>query len=116
MNCLPGAGWIPAQVDRVRIADPRSPGRSVSVNRVIVQKGEQRQMALYWYQSRGNVVASEYASKMHLFFGALRTGRTDAALVRIMRPIEEGAGSDPDDDIAQFASALLPLLGRHVPD
>ena len=116
MNCLPGAGWVPSHSDRVQFADARSPGQTVNVNRVIVQKGEQRQLALYWYQSRGSVVASEYASKMHLFVGALRTGRTDAALVRIMSPIADSTEPGANSDAVHFASALLPLLGRYIPD
>ena len=34
--------------------------RSIDVNRVLIQKGEDRQLVLYWYQSHGRVVASEY--------------------------------------------------------
>ena len=52
LNCLPGAGWIP--VDRRRTLvdvdaapfDEASPrGRRIEVNRVLIQKGEARQLA-----------------------------------------------------------------------
>jgi EpsI family protein len=116
MNCLPGAGWQPVHSGRVQIADRRSAGGTVVVNRVLVENGEQRQLALYWYQSQGRVIASDYSSKAHLFLGALRTGRSDAALVRVMSPITKSGESAAQGDAEQFAVALLPLLARYIPD
>ncbi len=116
MNCLPGAGWEPVSSDRVRMTDPRSPGSTVSVNRVLVQKGEQRQLALYRYQSMGRIVASEYTSKALLFLGALRTGRSDAALIRVMGPVTDAGDSAAQSSAEEFSAALVPLLGRHIPE
>ena len=42
---------------------------------------------LYWYQSHGRIVASEYWGKFYLVYDALRLNRTDAALVRITVPV-----------------------------
>lgn len=116
MNCLPGAGWLPVYTDRVRINDSRGPAATATVNRVVVQKGEVRQLVFYWYQSMGRIVASEYASKAQLFVGALRTGRSDAALVRIMGPVTDAGESAAQTAAEQFTSALLPLLRRHIPE
>ena len=94
MNCLPGAGWQPVLTERLPLnatsnASPgHGEGATVTVNKVLIQKGEDRQLVLYWYQSHGRVVASEYAAKAWLFVDAMRTGRTDAGLVRIVVPID----------------------------
>lgn len=115
MNCLPGAGWIPGRTDRVQIHDRRDEGRLVTINSVTVRKGDEQQIALYWYQSQGRVVASEYTSKAYLFLDALRTARTDAALVRVMSPVT-GAGEHKALEAAQrFAGDLLPVLDRYIP-
>jgi EpsI family protein len=115
LNCLPGAGWTVTKNERITIRDSRSPAGRVVVNRLIVEKGEQRQAALYWYQSRGAVIASEYESKARLFLSAVRSGRSDAALVRIMWPVMDNA-PEASAEAAEFASELLPALGRHVPE
>ncbi len=47
------------------IANADGHGRDIIVNRYIVQKGLERQLVLYWYQSHGRVVASEYWSKAY---------------------------------------------------
>jgi EpsI family protein len=119
MNCLPGAGWEPLSFHRMAIRDGRpspDPAGEVIVNNVLIQKGEQRQVVLYWYQSHGRVVASEYVSKAYLFFDALRESRTDAALVRLVTPVGDAGPRAAELLAQQFAVALLPLLDPHIPN
>jgi EpsI family protein len=113
MSCLPGAGWIPVRADRV---DVTSGGRTATVNRVLVQKGEEQQLALYWYQSQGRIVASEYMGKAYLFLDAIRSGRTDAGLVRIMSPVSAGQEAAAQQAAVTFAGALLPTLDPYLPN
>ena len=115
MNCLPGAGWQPVTTD---IASIRVDGRAdpLQVNRVIIQKGLDRQVALYWYQSHGRVIASEYWSKIFMVYDAVRLNRSDAALVRVISPLGDGDdGSRATEDAAAFIRSLWPSLERHLP-
>ena len=41
-------------------------------------------LVLYWYQSHGRVIASEYWGKIYMVTDAIRLNRTDAALVRVL--------------------------------
>ena len=84
-NCLPGAGWEPVSVGELAL--PLKDGSQVLVNQYIVENGLQRQLVLYWYQSHGRVIASEYRGKAYMVLDALRLNRTDAALVRVSTPI-----------------------------
>jgi EpsI family protein len=73
---------------------------------------------LYWYQSHGRTVASEYWSKFYLIGDAVRLNRTDAALVRVIMPIDPRAGDG--EDVAErhasdFVRALFPLLPDYLP-
>ena len=110
-NCLPGAGWQPAETGRLTI----DAGTPTEVNRWIIQKGDERQLVLYWYQSHGRIVASEYASKVHLVLDAIRLNRTDAALVRIIQPIGDGSVEAAEAAAVEFARSLMPQLQRFVP-
>src|SRR5262249_51646067 len=63
LNCLPGAGWNPLDRSHLRVdvsPEPSAPSRSIEVNRIVIQKGMDRQMVLYWYQAHGRIIASEY--------------------------------------------------------
>jgi EpsI family protein len=116
MNCLPGAGWQPVDTGRTTIAVS---GRSspIEVNHVVIQKGLDRQVALYWYQSHGRIVASEYESKLFMVYDAVRLNRSDAALVRVISPIQPSDNGDQTaaERARAFVQALFPALEGHLP-
>jgi EpsI family protein len=117
MNCLPGAGWLPIRSERLTVAYNGS--QTATVNKVIIQKGESQQVVLYWYQSHGRTVASEYTAKALLFMDAVRTARTDAALVRVIVPVRsdvEHGAHDAQVGAAGLAESLFPLLSRFIPE
>jgi len=117
MNCLPGAGWLPVK-SGLAVLPVRTPGQAVVVNRYLIQKGLDKQVVLYWYQSHGRLVASEYWSKVYLVLDSMRLNRTDAALVRVMATVDE---SRPDGEAAaeqaalDFAATMYPFLSSHLP-
>ena len=120
LNCLPGAGWVPIEQTRTIVPVQNRAGgpvRNIEVNRFVIEKGLDRQVVYYWYQSRDRVVASEYWGKIYTVMDAIRYNRTDAALVRVTVPVglrgesrerAERAGLD-------FVQALFPLLSNHLP-
>ncbi len=112
LNCLPGAGWQPTSLSRV----PLSAASSAVVNRVIVQKGETRQIVYYWYQSRGRVEASEYWSKFYLVSDAVTSSRGDTALVRVIAPLaaSDAAGAAASERARQFAATVRTSLDSLV--
>ncbi len=112
-QCLPGNGWSILRSDRVRLDAAAGEG-GVGVNRVLVSKGEDRQLVLYWYQERGRVVASEYWGKAYLVWDSMTRRRTDGALVRISLPVlasEDAA----DRQLAEFSRDVVPLLTEFLP-
>ena len=118
LNCLPGAGWEPVAGGRLQIANADGRGRDITVNRFVVQKGLERQLVLYWYQSRGRVVASEYTSKLYLIHDAIRLNRTDGSMVRVIAPIKIGAadnGASAERLAEDFVRVIFPLLHAYLP-
>ena len=115
LNCLPGAGWEPVSQDRLMIPSIGA-GEGIEVNRYVVQKGLERQMVLYWYQSHGRVVASEYTSRLLLISDALRMNRTDGSMVRVIAPIpHEADGTEAEKLAVTFIRQLFPLLAGYLP-
>lgn len=120
LNCLPGAGWQPVRQDRAtfEVTDSSGTSRPVTVNQFIIEKGLERQMVLYWYQSHGRVIASEYTSKIYLVYDAMRLNRTDAAMVRVVTPLAGAAAADEHDAAArltEFVQHLFPQLSALLP-
>jgi EpsI family protein len=103
---------------RLTIANADGQGRDITVNRFVVQKGLERQLVLYWYQSHGRVVASEYTSKLYLIHDAIRLNRTDGSMVRVIAPIKVGAtdnGASAERVAEEFVRAMFPLLPGYLP-
>ena len=127
LNCLPGAGWQPIAREALALTlGPTSgPGldepkfRSITINDMVIQKGPERQIVLYWYQGHGRIIASEYMVKIYSVLDAIRTNRTDGALVRIISPVvgqDEAALRRARDLAADLSRAVVPLLGHYLPD
>ncbi len=85
-----------------------------TVNLYIIQKGLEKQIVLYWYQSHGRIIASEYWGKIYMVVDAIRLNRTDSALVRVSTPIgnDEAAARQK---LIVFANQVLPRLDEAIP-
>ena len=113
-NCLPGAGWAPLEHSIQKLSAPG--GQNIFVNRYLIAKGLDRDLVLYWYQSHGRAVASEYWAKIYLVADSIRSGRSDGSLIRIITPV----GRSEDVQAAEtrataFAESILPLLDQYIP-
>lgn len=115
-NCLPGAGWLPVATSHLAI-DVAGREEPVTVNRLLIQKGADRQVVLYWYQSHGRVVASDYSSKAWLVYDAVRLHRSDGAMVRVISPVLPSDESDAaaEQRAVAFVKAAFPQLDRLLP-
>ena len=116
LNCLPGAGWLPVVKERAAI---QVPGRAapIVVNRFVIRKGADRQVVLYWYQSQGRVIASEYWSKFYMVYDAVRSHRSEAALVRVISPVlpSEDSTAAAERRVTEFVQALFAPLEAYLP-
>lgn len=113
-NCLPGAGWIWTVSDQVPVTIPET-NATIVVNRYIVQKGDQKSLSMYWYQSRDRVVASEYKAKIYVVVDALRLNRTDTAIVRVDVPITNGDNEAATQLAADFVRSFFTTLRGFLP-
>ncbi len=115
-HCLPGAGWTFLSSGVTEFSDRT--GKSYRVGDYIISDGRAKQEVLYWYQSHGRSIASDYAAKLYMLTDSIRMGRTDAALVRLITPIEP---NDPDgtrahNRLLNFTKNVTPLLPAYVPN
>jgi EpsI family protein len=119
LNCLPGAGWQPLELGHTTVAVSGLAGNDaptpIEINRVVIGKGFDRELVLYWYQSHRRVVASEYWGKIYTVLDSVRYHRTDAALVRVITSMDTVGTETPDERATKFVQALFPRLVGHLP-
>ncbi|MEO8634303.1 MAG: exosortase C-terminal domain/associated protein EpsI [Gemmatimonadales bacterium] len=103
-NCLPGSGWEALQQSQIPLSTALG---SVTVNRYILQKKDQRALVLYWYQGRGRIAAGEYQVKWELLRDAALRGRTEEALVRVVVHMPAGTSESDANAKAELTAAAL---------
>lgn len=114
-NCMPGSGWKITD-SRIEQLDAGSFGavKSVNVTKLILEKGTQKQVVLYWFQSRGRIISSEYMQKIWLVVDSIVRHRTDGSFVRLISPVTV-SDDQTVDILKKFASEVFPYLNAYIP-
>ena len=114
-NCMPGAGWsiIDSSLETVAVKGA-NPG-SIKVVRLILAKGSQKQVVLYWFQSRGRYISSEYYQKLYLIWDAVFKNRTDGSFVRLISPVRNNNIDEATAILKTFAAQIIPILDEYLP-
>ncbi|GIU73195.1 MAG: EpsI family protein [Bryobacteraceae bacterium] len=111
-NCLPGHGWVFERTGTYE-AEVAGAGR-LRANRYVIQKENERAAVVYWYQTGERTVANEYEAKLWLVWDAMRHGRSDTALVRVIVPA--AAGVEEAERAAEgLAREVYAALVEHFP-
>jgi EpsI family protein len=114
-NCLPGSGWSFETSGTTELVD--ATGKRSQVADYVIVNGDHKAEVLYWYQSHGRAIASDYKAKLYMLADSIRYSRSDAALVRVITPIQSGESrNDAHRRAAGFAEHLIPMLPAYIPD
>ncbi len=115
-HCLPGSGWDIIDHETVPLGGP--PYEDEAVKRLVIAKGEARQLVYYWYQSRGRIVAEDWKKIVYVGLDRAVRGRTDGSLVRFTMPFGRHAGAEKKAEAAfrSVAPVVLARLPAHVPE
>lgn len=113
-NCLPGAGWVKEKNTIVQIPVP---GQAIPVeaNYYVVQKGENKSVVVYWYQSHGRTVADEFKAKFYVMSDAIRYNRTDTALVRVTIGVGPGGEEAAEKTAIEFVQRFYAPVSNVLP-
>jgi EpsI family protein len=114
-NCLPGAGWTFDSKKYVDLQDVN--GKTYRVGEYLISNSDTKQFVIYWYQAHGRSVPNEYVAKLYMVTDAIRTNRTDGALVRVITPVLPNEPLEAAEDRAiRFTRQMAPALPRFIPD
>jgi len=114
--CIPGGGWKINDLRTVDIEGVSMFGEPVSVNRLLIKKGEYGQLVYYWFQQRDRVVTNEYLVKWYLFWDALTRNRTDGSLIRLTTMVSPGDDlKEADARLVSFLKDVQPIVIDYMP-
>ena len=116
-SCIPGGGWEIQDLSQRVVEGVNVFGKPLKANRVVVQKGQHKQLVYYWFQQRGRIITNEYAVKWYLFWDAMTRNRTDGALVRVVASVPPGADiAGFDRTIVGFIQGAMGEVKAYIPE
>lgn len=80
-SCLLGSGWV--LLEKYISKCKGNYNRDFPVRSMLMQQGEQRMLANFWFDQRGRHITSEIMNKLYLLRDSLIMHRTDGALIRV---------------------------------
>ncbi len=114
-NCMPGSGWNIVHTSLEEITIPRGNPGKYKVIKLILEKGAQKQVVIYLYQSRGRIINSEYMQKIYLVVDSIARHRTDGSFVRLITSVTHGEEDMGLNALKDFAVQLMPILNEYIP-
>jgi exosortase D (VPLPA-CTERM-specific) len=116
-SCIPGGGWEITSFHEVTVPVGQGGEGGFLANRVLIQKGKEKQVVLYWFKQRHRLMTNEYMVKAFLLWDALVLKRSDGALIRLVAAVRDGETEGVvDERLMQMAAAVHPLLSSYVPN
>ena len=114
-NCMPGGGWNITKSTVEELEVPNHNPVKIAVNRLIIENAGEKQVVLYWFQSRGRFITSEYNQKIYLVIDSITKRRTDGSFVRLLSSVGENGEHQTTEAMKDFVRLLLPILDDYLP-
>jgi EpsI family protein len=111
-NCMPGGGWniTETSIETINFTN----NDSQNVIKLLLQKGSEKQIVLYWFQSRGRIISSEYMQKIWLVIDSITKHRTDGSFVRFITTVTKNE-KESLELLKEFAKKIYPTLNEYIP-
>lgn len=111
--CFTGQGWSIEKWDFVAFDVPGA--GAARVNRMIVNKGDERQLVYFWFQSESTVMSTGWEQNWHKFRRRLLSERMDGTLVRVSMDMPDGKDGEVEERVRRFAQTVVPLVSQFWP-
>jgi len=113
-HCLPGGGWKIIHLEPYQLSLRNQ--NPITINRLLIAEQDQKQLMLYWFETRGGKIRNEFALKWDLVVNSLLLRPTDAAIIRLTVPMSP----DEDFDLAtargvEFFNNFQPAIDEALP-
>lgn len=112
-QCLPGGGWF-------KISEKKTPveaekGKRFNLVSAVYQKGDSKELFLYWYRVKGREISDEYSLKLLEITNSVLYNRRDSAFIRISVPFDS-EGSAAEVSGHKFVNDFYPLIEEFLPE
>lgn len=110
-NCLPGSGWYEVSTG---VYPAMFGARQEKIVRAVYQKGDTKELFIYWFQMKGKILNNEYALKIGEITNSILYGRKEETFIRVSIPFVD----DEKEAIGrgeQFINDFYPVINEFLP-
>lgn len=113
-HCLPGGGWQILLHEQYVL--PLPGGISKDVNRLVIADRGNRQLMIYWFETRSGTLHNEFMLKLDLVKNSLLFHPTDAAFVRLTLPLHrDDTIKEATERAERFFRTFYPPVEQALP-
>jgi EpsI family protein len=114
-NCMPGSGWNITETSLEDVTLKGDASKKIKVIKLLLEKDSQKQVVLYWYQSNGRFISSEYSQRIYMVIDSITRHRTDGSFVRLISPVINNDEEAAIKHLKDFTVELIPILKDYIP-
>ena len=108
--CFPGQGWATSNIRKKEFPLASAMRRSVFSSVMTVQKGQEKEMIIYWFQSAERTAGGTFFQKLNAFRERLSHGRQDNAFVRLSIPLQDRSDEEAYKIAHRFIKSFYPVF------
>lgn len=112
--CFPGQGWMLSDRENklFRVGDDQ-----LHLAQMVINKGEEKQLVLYWFQAYDQTSPETFRQKLILLRAKLLFSREDNAFVRVMVPFGGERSMQQAQTIGEdFIQSFYPAFKKYLTD
>ena len=109
--CFPGQGW---DVSNPQSAEVETNAGQVNATSMTVEKGSDRQLLIFWFQSYDMTSGGTFWQKIHNLWGRVNLNPEDNAFIRVSAPIIGDNNSKAFQYAEAFVEEFYPLFLNYI--
>ena len=109
--CFPGQGWVISDAEEISLKIGEN---NIQVSRMIVTKGQKRQLVMYWFQAFDKTFSGTFIQKMYSLWAKMLYHREDNAFVRVSIPMGSQSIEEVFDTGTEFIEAFYRRFLKYV--
>jgi len=110
--CFAGGGW--SRIDR-GVHSISVSGRNLKLNRLVLQRGAERQIAMYLYKSGKRLTNNYYAQQLNIILNGMLHRNVSSALIRVSSYSASGDIEKSTELAGEFARTVIPIVEGCLP-
>lgn len=109
--CFPGQGW---EVSAPQNATIKTTAGTIRAEEMIVKKGRQQELLIYWFQSYDMTSSGTFLQKVNNFHARLNSDPEDNAFVRVSISVQDNQTQPASQAAMAFVQDFYPVFLNYI--